>query len=44
MSHFQDEKIFFAGEATTSEFIGTVHGAYVTGIEAAKQIVDVLSD
>ena len=29
-------KVFFAGEATTSSMIGTVHGAYITGTEAAR--------
>jgi polyamine oxidase len=24
-------KVFFAGEATTAEMMGTVHGAYITG-------------
>ena len=30
------EKVFFAGEATTAEMIGTVHGAYITGVKAAQ--------
>lgn len=28
--------VFFAGEACTAEMIGTVHGAYITGVRAAK--------
>ncbi|MEE9301881.1 MAG: NAD(P)/FAD-dependent oxidoreductase [Alphaproteobacteria bacterium] len=31
-----DGKLFFAGEATSAEFMATCHGAYLTGIEAAK--------
>jgi monoamine oxidase len=31
-----DGMVFFAGEATTAEMIGTVHGAYITGVQAAK--------
>ena len=34
--------MFFAGEGTIPEYIGTVHGAYTTGISAADQIVNVL--
>jgi monoamine oxidase len=32
-----DDQVFFAGEACTSEMIGTVHGAYITGVNAAKE-------
>ena len=28
--------VFFAGEATTCDLIGTVHGAYVSGVDAAN--------
>ena len=34
-----EERLFFAGEATSSEFYTTVHGAYLTGIEAAEAAV-----
>ncbi|MGI9480968.1 MAG: flavin monoamine oxidase family protein [Hyphomicrobiales bacterium] len=34
-----DEKVFFAGEATSSEFYSTAHGAYLTGIAAANAMV-----
>lgn len=29
--------LYFAGEATTRDYTGTVHGAYLTGIEAATE-------
>jgi polyamine oxidase len=28
-------KVLFAGDGTTCEMIGTVHGAYITGVKAA---------
>jgi monoamine oxidase len=31
-------KVFFAGEATNGEMIATVHGAYISGINAAKDV------
>jgi monoamine oxidase len=31
--------LFFAGEATNYKMMGTVHGAYVSGIKAAKLII-----
>ena len=31
-------KVFFAGEATNAEMIGTVHGAYISGINAAQAV------
>ncbi|MEO0896860.1 MAG: NAD(P)/FAD-dependent oxidoreductase [Bacteroidota bacterium] len=33
-----DNKIFFAGEHTIKKYRGTVHGAYLSGIRAAKKI------
>ena len=30
-----DDKVYFAGEHTNADFIGTVHGAYVSGLSAA---------
>ena len=34
-----DGKLFFAGEATHPTFLGTVHGAYETGVRAAREIL-----
>ena len=31
-----NDKIFFAGDGTTCQMIGTVHGAYLTGVKAAQ--------
>jgi len=36
-----DNKIFFAGEATSSLYPATVHGAYLSGLEAFNQILKV---
>lgn len=33
-------KIFFAGEHTSSEYRGTVHGAYLSGLRVAKEILN----
>jgi monoamine oxidase len=33
-----DGQLYFAGEATTSQFFGTTHGAYLTGMRAAAAI------
>ncbi len=33
-----DDKIYFAGEATSREFFSTAHGAYLSGIDAARAI------
>ena len=33
-----DNKVYFAGDGTTCLMIGTVHGAYITGVEAARAI------
>lgn len=30
------DNLFFAGEATSSSFPGSVHGAYATGLQAAE--------
>jgi monoamine oxidase len=47
-AYFESEstgrKVFFAGEATTSQMIGTVHGAYITGTWAAKDAADSLNE
>jgi len=34
-----DDRIYFAGEHTSFDYRGTVHGAYVSGIEAANEIL-----
>ena len=34
------ECLFFAGEATTSSYTGTVHGAHITGKSAAQLVVE----
>jgi monoamine oxidase len=34
-----DERLFFAGEACSTHDFSTAHGAYLTGVEAAKQVV-----
>jgi polyamine oxidase len=31
------DNLFFAGEATCARFPGTVHGAFATGVMAAKE-------
>ena len=33
------QKLFFAGEATHPNFYGTVHGAYESGVRAAREIL-----
>ena len=33
------EHLFFAGEATSRKFPGTVHGAYLSGIKAAEAVL-----
>lgn len=35
-----ENRIFFAGEAVSCEFAGDVHGAYFTGIAAARKIAE----
>ena len=32
-------KLFFAGEATERHYASTVHGAYLSGVRAAKEVV-----
>ena len=32
------DKVFFAGEATNDDYPATVHGAYLSGVRAARQI------
>jgi monoamine oxidase len=33
-------KVFLAGEATDENYFGTVHGAYLSGLRAAKEVMD----
>lgn len=33
-----NKTVFFAGEATSQHYFGTAHGAYLSGIDAAKQV------
>lgn len=37
-----DGRLFFAGEATSPEFFATCHGAYLTGIAAAREVAEAL--
>jgi monoamine oxidase len=34
-----DERLFFAGEATSPNFFSTAHGAYMTGVAAADAVL-----
>lgn len=34
------DKLYLAGEATDHEYFGTAHGAYLSGLRAAEQILD----
>lgn len=36
-------RLFFAGEATHTHYFATVHGAYETGIRAAREVLSLLS-
>ena len=38
LSNSIDNRLFFAGEATHAKFPSTVHGAYLSGLRAAKEI------
>lgn len=35
-----DDRLFFAGEATSRQHPATVHGAYLSGLRAAEEILD----
>jgi monoamine oxidase len=37
-----DDRMLFAGEATHAGFFSTAHGAYMSGVDAAKDIIRVL--
>jgi monoamine oxidase len=34
-----DNKVFFAGDATSKKYMSTAHGAYLSGISAAESII-----
>ena len=34
------DRLFFAGEATSAAYPATVHGAYLSGVRAAQEIID----
>jgi monoamine oxidase len=34
-----DERLFFAGEACSKHDYSTAHGAYLTGVAAAEQVL-----
>lgn len=38
------ESLHFAGEATSTEFFATAHGAYITGIATGNEVADRLAD
>lgn len=38
------ERVFFAGEATSRDYPATVHGAFLSGIRAAQQIIKQWND
>jgi monoamine oxidase len=38
-----DQRIYFAGEATHARFMGDVHGAWLSGLEAADALADSLT-
>jgi monoamine oxidase len=38
------QQLFFAGEATHPHFFATVHGAYETGVRAAREVARVISE
>jgi monoamine oxidase len=33
-----DDKVFFAGDATSKDYMATAHGAYISGVHAANRI------
>jgi monoamine oxidase len=40
LSNPVNNKLFFAGEHTETDYRGTVHGAYLSGIREAERIID----
>jgi len=39
IAHPLDNKVFFAGDACSSKYMATAHGAYISGVDAAESIV-----
>ncbi len=37
-----DERLYFAGEATSPDFFATAHGAFLSGVRAANRVADSL--
>ncbi len=35
-----DNRVFFVGDSTTSDYLSTAHGAYISGISAANKIIN----
>ena len=35
-----ENRVFFAGDSTTSDYLATAHGAYISGISAANKIIN----
>jgi uncharacterized protein with NAD-binding domain and iron-sulfur cluster len=35
------KSVFFAGEASNQDYFGTAHGAYLSGLRAAKEILKI---
>lgn len=38
LSRAVGRQLYFAGEATSADYFGTAHGAFMSGLEAAKQV------
>jgi monoamine oxidase len=38
-----DHRLFFAGEACSAEFFSTVHGAWLTGVDAGRAALAAIS-
>ena len=43
LAHSVDSRLFFAGEATSRSYFGTVHGAYLSGVRAAEEVGEQLN-
>ena len=39
-----DGRLFFAGEATSTGFYSTAHGAHLTGIDTAQEVAKALGE
>lgn len=42
--YFKHKKLYFSGEGTTYKFMGTVHGAYISGRDAANKIIKAIKN